>query len=847
MSTAPGKHTAPKDPFGPLSAILSGLVLGFFAVLFMPDGLKRALQTFAQSAATAPAVKGNGEPAAPSPLTPATDANASGKTGAKDDNAQNAPVPASQEAGSKPVAPQLIPALDIQFPKPFSREDMNAALEPVLSFKLSEDDAKAVKEAFEAASREDGGGVLAAIRKMNAPAAKTFAEWKRLRQHDADFDEVMAFRAAHPLFPEPPQDSAAEKKLLLSNVPAASVLKYYTNRVPLSGAGHASLGGALIETGERERGIKLIKYAWHRFALDPAVEDQIRARFGSILEPADQAKRAQMIAIRAAAKEDKTASETSKRGLRGVAKLRGRTGKGKGRNRIARRRGRSADAGPRIQEEAGAGIRLQVQPLAKFVRLKKAKQASKKEEEKTPKTAQEKAAENAFGLSKERAGGPATLLARLKALRREGDSHDLWALLRSIDPASADLADPERWWDFRRSEIRRALSEDMPKTAYAIAKAHGPMEGENGSDAEFLAGWIALRFLKDPQKAIPHFERSRVPEFVRTQARGSYWLGRAEFELGLGKDAQASFAEASKWYFTLYGGLAYEALHKASGCEFRAPPRPSKEAIAAFVNEDAFKAIVIAKQAGLDAVLNAFILDLARQLGDPQQMTLLMEVAERIAPPHVAVHAAKIALLRGFAADAYAYPALLPKFAEPGGNAKLETALLHALTRQESEFYTGTVSTAGARGLMQLMPQTAKLTAASVKMKYEMGRLIFDPSYNVTLGAAFLAQLLSGYNGSYVLALAAYNAGPGRVSEWIGDLGDPRDKSTDAIDWIERIPFNETRNYVQRILESVQLYRCRFESGNTRFQILEDLHRGRPGKLPDFTSVEGSADLDETK
>ena len=231
-------------------------------------------------------------------------------------------------------------------------------------------------------------------------------------------------------------------------------------------------------------------------------------------------------------------------------------------------------------------------------------------------------------------------------------------------------------------------------------------------------------------------------------------------------------------------------------------------------------------------LLTSVGVDLARQIRDPEQMTLVMELAERVVPPHVAVRAAKIALLRGYAVEAYAYPTLLPKFDQAGGNGKLEPALLNALTRQESEFYTGTVSRVGARGLMQLMPETAKHIAAAVKMKYELPRLISDPSYNVTLGSAFLAQLLSGYDGSYVLSLAAYNAGPGRVSEWIKDFGDPRDKDVDPIDWVERIPFTETRQYVQKILESTQLYRCRFANSKTRFQLVEDLHRGRPGKFP---------------
>jgi soluble lytic murein transglycosylase len=407
------------------------------------------------------------------------------------------------------------------------------------------------------------------------------------------------------------------------------------------------------------------------------------------------------------------------------------------------------------------------------------------------------------------------------------------------------LADPDRWWEFRRSEVRLALNDGHPKTAYAIAKAHGPLAGETLSEAEFLAGWIALRFLKDPHRAISHFEASRVLGFARYEARAAYWLGRAQIEMKAGLEAQTHFAEAAGRYYTFYGGLARRAVRKANTCEFRAPPQPLQETVAAFVNEDAFKAVMIAKQAGLESQLVSFVLDLGRQIRDPEQMTLLMELIGRTAPAQVTVRAAKIALLRGYATEAYAYPVLLPKFSQSAGAAKLEPALLNALTRQESEFNTETVSHAGARGLMQLMPQTAKNMAAALKLKYELGRLVSDPSYNVTLGSAFLAKLLSGYDGSYVLALAAYNAGPGRAAEWIKDFGDPRAAAVDPIDWIERIPFTETRQYVQRIIESVQLYRCRLEDSKTTFQIAEDLHRGRPGKLPEFTDVAGSANLDE--
>jgi soluble lytic murein transglycosylase len=914
MSTPPpGRTPAQRDPLKLLSAILTGLVLGFFAVLFaqrmLPWHEQDRTPAYTDSAsrqsmdkpraAAVPAAK----PAAPVrhaemvPPPASKPAPGEGKIPGKDDSlAPAAPIPASgkpetvseapkpaaagpdqrSKAGSEPAKPSaaeapppakaetaavpvLVPASSAKPAKSLSAEEMTAALQPLLSYKISGEDAKAVKEAFEAAGREDSDDARAAIKKIADPSAKNFANWRRLRQLQTDVQEGIAFRLAHPLFPDLPQDGANEKALFLSNAPAAAVLKFYVNRQPLTGAGHASLGGALLETGERERGLAMIKFAWGRYVLDPAVEEKFRARFGAILNENDRRRHEQLLKVHAALKDDPGKDSEVRgrvRGLRAALKARAKTKARRGRpvpqkarhgNR--RRRSDAGDGSPMLREAAVAGKAraFRVASLVEPVRYRYRRPAAasedkdgKKAPDKDAGTLQSKAAANAFKLAKEVVGGPGTLLARLKALRRENADDDLWSLLRSIDPDSADLAAPDVWWEFRRSEVRRALLQDHPRTAYAIAKMHGPLNGENLSEAEFMAGWIALRFVHDPLLAVHHFEASRVAGFSRTEARAAYWLGRAKLEVGASKAAQRYFAEAASRFYTYYGGLARQAVQRANVCEFRAPAAPSPREIEAFVNEDAFRGVMIAKQLDMEPALNAYILDLARQLRDPVQMTLVLELAQRVTGPHVAVRAAKIALLRGFPVEAYAFPALLPKYSEAGDNAKLEAALLNALTRQESEFYTGTISPVGARGLMQLMPQTARQVAASAKMKYELARLVSDPSYNVTLGSVFLAQLVSAYGGSYVLSLAAYNAGPGRVAEWIKEFGDPRDKNVDPVDWVERIPFTETRQYVQKILESVQLYRCGFESSKPGFQLMEDLHRGRPGKIPDLEDIAGS-------
>ena len=250
MSTPTDRSPAPKRPFGPLSAILTGVVLGFFAFIFMPDSIRQTWRSFAQTATVAETAKRAGETAVAQVPPQAATSEKTGKMqlqAEEDGTHGKAAMPAPE--GVTKEAPALIPAQDIQYPKPFSASEMTAALEPLLSFKLNEGDAKAVKEAFEAAARENDGDARAAIQKIGDPSAQTFAEWKRLRQHEFGFRGGHGVPGRASPFSGAAPDSLLEKKLFLSDTPAPSVLKYYTNRVPVSGAGHAGLAAALIETG----------------------------------------------------------------------------------------------------------------------------------------------------------------------------------------------------------------------------------------------------------------------------------------------------------------------------------------------------------------------------------------------------------------------------------------------------------------------------------------------------------------------------------------------------------------------------------------------------------------------
>ena len=1002
-----GKTISYSDPFRLLKAILIGVSLGFIAVMVVPYVAPKHHPPI--SASNAPSLPAQKEPSKPAavhrdavaPVTPAqppktappiiaeklpsdsppdenlrekqasseapianenvaleerkplpnTEERGDGEmTAAQPDKApaqaEGAPAPAeSKEAPAPEAEPVLVPAVQLTFPKPFSDNEMAQALKPLLSFQIGAADVSSVKEVISAASKGQEEAARAGLSKISDPAARKFAQWNILRLADAPLSDIRAFRAANPLFPIQAPDGRIEKSLFLSDASTAEVLKFFANRKPQTGAGKASLGAALIDSGEREKGRSLIRQAWTRHELDPAVQTRMSTRFAGLLGDEDINLRKLWLALKLRRKDSGDVKSSSKSGgLKEVALLRGRHSKGKSlhggshdsiskkkRERAERHRGRggrdgggsrrsrnrhtsfeehlqdletagstkeAAFAVPSILEHVSsrrrkhranrdnedktgaAGVKEKKSKNGKSADKKKESDSapeakkpaevqqdkpgaeSKKPETETSakkdgtngkskakavekpaaQTAQQKEAGKAIKLTREIAASPTAILNRLKSLHRQHSDRRMWAIFRSLNANSADLSDPDKWWDFRRTEVRRALNLKHPRAAYAIAKTRGPIDDEGQSESEFLTGWIALRFLKQPDLAERHFKNSlKTKSSARDEARALYWQGRTKIEKHENAAAEDLFKEASARFYTYYGQLARQYLDKNPSCEFRAPPKPSASDIASFVAEDAFKSAVIAKQLDLQPVLVSLFLDLARQVTDPSQMTLVLELAERIAAPHVAIRAAKIALFRGFAVEAYAFPALLPKFdkAGTGENQKLEQSLLNALTRQESEFHSGSVSSVGARGLMQLMPGTARLVSGTIKVKYDQNRLISDPSYNVTLGSAYLASLMSGYDGSYILSLAGYNAGPGRANQWIKEFGDPRAKSVDPVDWVERIPFTETRDYVQRILESTQLYRCRFENGKARVQLLQDLHRGKPGKIPDLAGLTG--------
>ena len=411
--------------------------------------------------------------------------------------------------------------------------------------------------------------------------------------------------------------------------------------------------------------------------------------------------------------------------------------------------------------------------------------------------------------------------AKARYLRRAGKYKQASAVMLGAPTEPSALADPDAWWIERRALIRELLDLGNNKTAYALAAAHAAESPAMAADAEFHAGWIALRFLKDPKTASNHFARiAEIAEGPISLSRGYYWLGRA-IDAGAPGNAKESYQKAASHGTAFYGQLAAQKLGRG-GIPI-GTPEPSEAERAGFARRESVQAIKRLEQAGFDSRADALYRELAQQLTRPGELALLAGMAESRANHYLALRVGKIAASRGLAIGSLSHPTgAIPETANISGAGK---ALAYAIARQESEFNVGAVSGAGAEGLLQLLPDTAKDMAKKAGLPFSKVLLTTDAGYNATLGSEFLSEQLGRFSGSYVLTFAGYNAGPSRAQDWIRRYGDPRGKSIEeVVDWIERIPFTETRHYVQRVMENYQVYKMRLTG---KFDIAGDLVDGR--------------------
>ncbi len=590
--------------------------------------------------------------------------------------------------------------------------------------------------------------------KGNIPAA--VQRWRMLSQTgNYSFAEYASFLMTYPDWPGAKgMQQNAEQAIDLNSYSPSQTVAYFDRLPPVSNTGRAKYAIALSASGDKARAETWARRAWREGALTDADEAQILAMMGAKLSPADHDVRADKLlwlkATRAAERILPYTSAARRAGFSARLALKNRTG--------------GADAF--IGQMGGA------------------------------------------------ASADAGVLAdRALAMRAAGSGWAARELLANRKPLSQPPADPEIWYDTMLILAREAANDGQYDTAYRIASKvdDGLPAGtsvisqslglrDDYTSLTWLAGTAALERLNRPKDAIAMFERyASGAKSPQTRTKGLYWAGRAAKKAGDMAGANAYFTRAAEYYDQFYGQLASEALGRplvASAVAANIPAQPST------ASSSVFQAAKLMPRFGDHSEQTLFLRAIANSAVTEQQFVDAVSLSKAIGRPDLSVMAGRNARVEGFSSF---IPYAFPTINVPAGHTQNWT-MIHAISRQESQFDREAVSHAGARGLMQLMPGTARETAGKISLSYNLSSLTNDPSYNIQLGSTYFQRMLSYYGGSYPLAVAAYNAGPGNVNKWLNANGDPRTGSVGILEWIERIPIYETKNYVQRVLENAVVY-----------------------------------------
>ena len=681
-----------------------------------------------------------------------------------------APVltPIARETGPGPtpapaIAPVLPPRPRAAPALPLRKQVAPAAVAATSSTSKADTDAiENVIELIRQHKPDDATQIEATI---SDPVARKLAEWIILRSdnNNASVERYRAFISANPSWPSQTfLRRRLEAALWDDHREDAVVWSWFESESPLSAKGRFALARAMLARGDRTNAERLVREAWRNDAMSEDTENAALELFGALLTAGDQKARMDLLLY-----------------------------------------GSEHEAALRAAKRLGAG----------YVALAKARIAAYK---KAPNT---RALLDA--VPHELHSDAGYIFSKIQLLRREEKFAEAAGLMLSAPRDPARLYNLDEWWIERRLLARKMIDSGEHRTAYLIARdAALPTRDIYKTEQEFTAGWIALRFLADPALAAQHFARIGVGSVnPTTLARAGYWQGRAAEAAGRSQEARAAYAAAAEQSTSYYGQLARAKLGM--------PQLELNDAPTARVRGVERLEIVRAVQLLFDLDERDIAIPIFADMGengDPDALVGLGEVASRYGYARGMLLVGKAALNRGLPFDFYAYPVTgIPPFRAIGP--EVEKSVIFSIARQESAFNPADVSAAQAYGLMQVTPDAGRYVCKRAGVGFDLARMKTDVVYNVALGAAELGGLLEDYRGSYIMTFAAYNAGRGSVKKWIDRYGDPRDPKVDAVDWVELIPFAETRNYVQRIMENLQVYRARF-GGGTRLQIEADLHRG---------------------
>ena len=622
----------------------------------------------------------------------------------------------------------------------------------------------AVKQALDLLGQGKLAEATAVEKSLVDPVAQKLVEWALLRraEREVGFQRYDRFITANPDWPGIPLFRRRAEAQLWSGHPDAATVHRFLARGPDSALGKLALARVLLSEGDRAQAESEIRAVWRSAPLSSEAETAVLSEFPNVVTRADH-----------------------------VARMDRRIG--------AKEFGAAMRAAKRVDDDHVAIVK-------------------------------------ACAAAEAKAGNGGKLLDEVPAAARDDLGYALcrihW-LLRNDSPGSnirgrivtpkpdvlfaAKLAlagsdddlraqDTDEWWRERRAVARKLLDLGEAETAYQVAaKAAPPANPYYRAEAHFMAGWIALRFLHDPKAAFAHFAHIDDDQTdPRILARGAYWRARAAEAEGDAAETRAQYQVASHYPTAYYGQLARLQLGLDT-TPLRPLPRPADASTSEVVSAAAMLYTIGERDLAMH-----FVSELAKQSGDAAALAGLGKLAAQHHDAPATFVIGEKALARGMALDQLAFPDFgVPSYGALGP--VVDRSIVYSVVRTESAFDQRDRSSASAVGLMQVTPGAGRDTAKRLGVRYDWQRLVSDAAYNTQMGAGEVAALLKEYRGSYALTFAAYNAGRGRVQQWMAAHGDPRDPKVDPIDWIERIPFAETRNYVERVLENLQVYRDRFD------------------------------------
>ena len=617
---------------------------------------------------------------------------------------------------------------------------------------LNKKDFAKAKDTIKFIKEKKWNSALKSAQKVKDSEFRKLITWMHLKttRNGASFSEYKKFIEQNDYYPRINRIRyLAEEKIYLRNNSPTSIINWFEKYPPLGGLGKIKLAEAYLEQGKLNEVKKLVKDGWVTAEIRKNDLGYYRAKFKKFLTSDDHIKRADNLAWERKYWDLKRMLKYLPTDQRALYNAR------------------------QILMSNSYGVDNAIAKVPQYLK-------------KDP------------GLEFDR------LRWRNRRGRLEGS---LEILFQNANRTETQMVRPDKWWEQRESVTRSLIYKKRYKTAYKVASEHSLSSGPSFAEAEWLSGWIALTFLKSPEYAINHFQNFyNNVGYPISLARGAYWLGESYEQLKEKDAANKFFSEAAKFPMTYYGQLAFNKINPGGNFELKDQSNFDKEYEKEFKKNKLIKHVILLHE--LDA--SQYAKDILKHLADLNiekgSEVLAAELSTSVERYDFAIQISKRASYEKRFYNKYNYPVIAtPKFVNNKQMPKQEIIL--AIIRQESEFDRKANSWAGARGMMQLMKYTAKIVAKQAKLPYSISRLTADPEYNIKLGSYYFNGLINDYNGVFPFAIAAYNAGPNRVKTWRRVNGDPSKGQISYINWIEQIRFEETRNYVQRVLENINVYK----------------------------------------